>query len=230
MRRAVILASATGCPLYIVHITISKGVEIIREAQERGLPVIGETCPQYLTLDRNYDRVLGKVNPPLREAADGERLWEGLREGVLSTLGSDHAPTSRRHKQEFWKAIVGMPGIETLLPVVLSEGVNRGRLSLEKVVEVCCYWPARIFSLYPRKGLIEVGADADLVVLDLEKEVKVHADLLHQGSDFSPYEGRMIKGWPVLTLLRGEVVMENGEVCGEAGFGKFIPRPVPSPS
>lgn len=225
MRRAIILADAAGCPLYIVHITIKEGVDIVREARAGGKKVIGETCPQYLTLTKDFDPVIGKINPPLRESADSQRLWEGLAEGILSTIGSDHAPTSLRHKEDLWSAVVGMPGIETSLPALLSEGVNQGRLSLERLVEVSSTLPARTFGLYPKKGALEVGSDADITLVDLEETRVVNAKKnLHQGSDFSPFDGKTLKGWPVLTLLRGKVVMEGGEVTAEPGTGQFIPR------
>ena len=227
MNRAVVLAEAAGCTLYIVHITIRNGVRIVREAQARGIRVIGETCPQYLTLTKDFDPVIGKINPPLREAGDSSALWEGLSEGVLSTVGSDHAPTSLRHKEDFWSAIVGMPGIETSLPALLSEGVNKGRLTLERVAEATACQPARIFGLYPKKGVLAVGSDADIAIVDLEKAVVVDAHKnLHQGSDYSPFDGHTLKGWPVQTVLRGQVVMEEGEVTATPGTGRFIPRAI----
>ena len=146
---------------------------------------------------------------------------------MLSTVGSDHAPTSLRHKEDFWSAIVGMPGIETSLPALLSEGVNKGRLTLERVVEATACQPARIFGLYPRKGVLAVGSDADIAIVDLDKAVVVDANKnLHQGSDYSPFDGKTLKGWPVQTLLRGQVVMEEGEVTATPGTGQFIPRSI----
>ncbi len=213
MNRAVVLADAADCSLYIVHITIKNGVEIVQRALAEGKQVIGETCPQYLTLTKNFDPVVGKINPPLRESEDSNALWEGLSTGVLSTVGSDHAPTSLRHKKDIWSATVGMPGIETSLPALLSEGVNKGRMTLERLVEVTAFQPARIFGLYPKKGILAVGADADITVIDLEKTVVVDANKnLHQGSDYSPFDGETLKGWPVLTVLRGQVAMEEDEV------------------
>lgn len=230
MNRAILLADAARCPLYIVHITIKEGVGIVREARARGRRVLGETCPQYLTLTRDFDPVIGKINPPLRESADSQALWAGLAEGALSTIGSDHAPTSLRHKEDLWSAIVGMPGIETSLPVLLSEGVNQRRLSLERLVEVTSLQPARIFGLYPKKGALEAGLDADIVLVDLEEARVVDAKKnLHQGSDYSPYDGTRLKGWPVLTVLRGKVVMEGGEVTAKPGEGRFIPRSLGGP-
>ena len=225
MGRAIALATAAGCPLYIVHITIAEGVEIVRDARARGRLVTGETCPQYLTLTKDSDPVRCKINPPLRETRDSEALWAGLAKGTLSTLGSDHAPTSLRHKQDLWSATVGVPGVETALPLLLSEGVARGRISLERLVELTSFGPARAFGLYPRKGALEVGSDADVVVVDLDETRVVDARTnLHQGSDYSPYDGMRVQGWPVVTVLRGRVVMEGGEVTAQPGAGRFIPR------
>lgn len=225
MNRAIILADAARCPLYIVHITIKEGVSIIREARAQEKQVIGETCPQYLTLTKDFDPVIGKINPPLREGADSDTLWEGLAEGVLSSIGSDHAPTSLRHKEDLWSATVGMPGIETSLPVLLSQGVNQGKISLERLVEATSFQPARIFGLYPKKGTLQVGSDADIAIVDLAETRVVQATKnLHQGSDFSPYDGETLQGWPVLTILRGKIVMEGGEVTAEPATGRFLPR------
>jgi dihydropyrimidinase len=142
----------------------------------------------------------------------------------MDTIGSDHAPCAKKHKKNFWTATVGMPGIQTLLPVLLSEGVNKNRISINKVAEICSFNVANIFGLLPRKGNIEVGADADLVILDLEKKFIVHADELYHISDFSPFEGKELTGCPVLTIIRGNVVVENNEIVTEPGRSTFIPR------
>lgn len=226
MGRAIVLAAAASCPLYIVHITIKEGATIVRDARARGRDVTGETCPQYLTLTKDTDPVRAKINPPLREPADQEALWAGLADGTLSTVGSDHAATSLRHKQDLWSATVGVPGVETALPILLSEGVNKGRIPLERLVEVTSLLPARTFGLYPRKGTLQIGSDADVVLVDLEETRTVDANDLHQGSDYSPYEGMRLRGWPVLTLLRGRVVYEDGEIVATPGYGRFVPRQV----
>ncbi len=235
VRRIACFSEVTGCPVYFVHVSSKEGAAAIREARGRGVPVTGETCPQYLTLTAGeVDRILGKVNPPIRrEREHGEALWEALAGGGLQCIGSDHAPCARKHKRDFWEAVVGVAGIQTVLPVLLSEGVNRGKISINRLVEVTSANPARTFGLYPDKGAIEVGAWADLVILDLEKTAVVRAEDLHHISDFSLYEGRQLTGWPALTMLRGQVVMEDGEVTGKPGAGRFVPRalrpPVPPP-
>lgn len=217
-------AKITGCPVFVVHMSVKEGPDIIGKLRGEGVNIVAETCPQYLVCTKdNTDRVLGKVNPPLRTEEDNEGIWEGIRNGLVSNLGSDHAPCAKKHKEEFWSAVVGMAGIETMLPVMLSEGVNKGRISLEKLVEIACYNNAKQFALLPRKGTISVGSDADLVIVDLNKKVKVEAKNLHYISDFTPYEGWEITGWPVLTMVRGKVVMEEGTILGQTGYGNYIP-------
>ncbi|MCL5957716.1 MAG: amidohydrolase family protein, partial [Chloroflexi bacterium] len=168
-------------------------------------------------------RVLSKVNPPLRDREDNEALWEGLRSGVISCVGTDHAECATKHKQEFWSAIVGFSGVQTLLPVMLSEGVNKGRITLEKLVEVTSYNNARTFGLLPKKGTLDVGADADLVIVDLDKKATLSARDLYHLSDFCVYEGMEVKGGPVLTMVRGQVVMEDGEIVRKNPMGQFLP-------
>jgi dihydropyrimidinase len=190
------------------------------------LNITGETCPQYLTLTAgDVDRVLGKVNPPIRrEKEHGEALWRALNDGGLRCIGSDHAPCARKHKRELWEAVVGAAGIQTALPALLSEGVNRGRIDLRKLVEITSCNPAKTFGLWPERGAIEVGAKADLVVVDLDLKRTVRAKDLHHISDFSLYEGRELTGWPVTTILGGDVIVEDGEVVGKPGMGRFVPR------
>jgi D-hydantoinase len=226
IERIACFAEITGCPVYIVHVSSRQGAEAIKQARDRGVRMTGETCPQYLTLSAGeVDRVLGKVNPPIRrEREHGQALWKALEAGGLQCIGSDHAPCARKHKQDFWEAVVGVAGIQTVLPVLLSEGVNKNRISINKLVEVTSYNPAMLFGLYPQKGAIEAGSDADLVILDLSKKATVRAKDLYHISDFSLFEGRELTGWPVLTMVRGKVVFEDGEVTGKPGTGRFVPR------
>jgi len=228
IHRVICFARDTRCPVYIVHISTGEGAEAVKRAKEEGLDIRGETCPQYLTLAAwDVDRILGKVNPPIRRNREHQkRLWELINHGVLDCIGSDHAPCSKKHKTDFWNAYVGVAGIQTLLPVMLSEGVNGGRISINKLVEITSYNTARIFGMFPQKGTIEVGSDADLVLIDMEKKTTVHAKHLHHISDFSLFEGKELKGWPVLTMVRGSVVMEEGEVTTKRGGGRYIQRPV----
>lgn len=223
MRRCIYLANITGCPLYIVHLTIKEGVDLVAKVKDEGRKVMVETCVQYLTLNTsNTDKVLCKANPPMRDKEDNERLWEGIRNGAISVVATDHAPVPRELKTSLWDALPGIPGVETFLPLMLSEGVSKGRISLEKMVEVCCYNPARIFGLFPHKGWISIGSDADLAVIDLNKEDVVNEGTLYSASHFSPFAGWKLKGWPILVMLRGKVVAENRKVIGEPGFGRYI--------
>jgi dihydropyrimidinase len=226
IRMVACFSEVTGCPVYIVHVSSREGAAEIKQAADRGVRITGETCPQYLTLTAGeIDRVLGKVNPPIRrEKEHGEALWRALNTGGLKCIGSDHAPCATKHKREFWEAVVGVAGIQTVLPVLLSEGVNEGRIDIHRLVEITSYNPARTFGLWPDKGAIEIGASADLVILDMEKKRTVRAKDLHHISDFSLYEGRELTGWPVTTILRGEVIVEDGEVVGKPGMGRYIPR------
>lgn len=222
IRRVAFFSELTGCPSYIVHMSVKEGPEEIRQARARGIDIVGETCPQYLTLTKkNTDRILGKVNPPLRDTEDNEALWAGLNNGSLSCLGSDHAPCAKKHKKEFWSAVVGFAGVQTTLPVMLTEGVAAGRITLDKLAEINRN-NARIFGLSPRKGEIAVGADADLVIVDMQKEFTIKASELQHISDFTPYEGKKVKGLPAITLVRGSIIWKDGKICGSPK-GKFVP-------
>jgi D-hydantoinase len=222
------LAKMAGCPLYIVHVSIREGGDLIRRARAEGVRVWAETCPQYLTLTRfDTDKVWGKINPPLRGKEDVERLWHELGNGTIDCIGSDHCPLSPAEKEDLWKAKPGMPGVETTLPLMLNAGVAAGRMSIERLVAVCCENPARIFGLYPRKGTLQVGSDADVVVVDLEREETLDVKRMHDVYDYSAYDGWRVRGWPIMTMVRGEVVMEDGAIVGQPGHGKFLTTALP---
>jgi dihydropyrimidinase len=225
VHRVLTLAEAVGCPVYIVHLSTWEGLEEIRHFKRRYKKIFVETCPQYLSLTKEAPLGnLGKVNPPLRSSEDIGALWEGVSEGLIDTIGSDHCPFQKEDKQgKIWDARTGFPGSATLLPILLSEGVHKKKISLEKVAEIASLNPARIFNLFPRKGTIQVGSDADLCVLDLNLSKKVEPNMLQSCSDFSVYEGWTLRGWPSLTMVRGKIVMKNGQIVGEKGHGKFIP-------
>jgi dihydroorotase (multifunctional complex type) len=224
MRKCLYLAAVTGCPIYIVHMTIKEGVELVNKARAKGVNVVAETCVQYLTLNTaNADRVLCKVNPPIREPEDNHALWEALRDGTINIVATDHAPVPKALKNNFWDATVGIPCAEMFLPVMLSEGVNKGRISMEKLVDVCCYTPAKQFGLTPRKGTLSVGSDADLVIIDLDKEAEAPPEPVYSDADYCVFAGRQIKGWPIMSMLRGRIVARNGKVIAETGNGKYIP-------
>ena len=225
------LAGLADCPLYVVHVSIKEGGEIIRRARDAGVRVWAETCPQYLTLTRfDTDKVWGKINPPLRGKEDIDQLWLDIDNGTFDCIGSDHCPLSPEQKTDLWTANPGMPGIETMLPVLLDKGVGAGRMSLERLVQLCCENPARIFGIYPQKGLLQVGSDADIVIVDLEQGHTLDVGKMHDVYSYSAYDGWKIKGAPVLTMVRGEVIAENGEIVGEPGYGRFIAAALPPTS
>lgn len=226
VQRAIAIASLTKAPLYIVHVHHGASVDVIAKAKSEGIDVVAETCPHYLVLNRTAPfGSLGKINPPLTDKASSERLWQGIREGTISCMGSDHCSVTKEMKKGMWNgATPGVPGVASLLPLMLSEGVNKGRITLEKLVEVLCYNNARTFGLFPQKGTIQVGSDADLVIVDLDKKAKMTLNRDLGCYDYILYEGWEIKGWPVFTMLRGNVLVENGRLVAKPGIGKYIPR------
>ena len=226
VERAISLARKNSTPLYIVHVSNGASVDVIARAKAEGIDVIGETCPQYLTLSRSSSLgALCKIAPPLRDEPSQERLWQGIREGTIECIGSDHCSTTKEMKKNLWEGPPGAPGMGTLLPIMLSEGVNKGKITLEKLVEVCCFNNAKISGIYPQKGTLQVGSDADLVIIDLHKKVKLTPEQMHyEVADYSPFEGWEVKGWPVLTMLRGRVIVEDGKFASTPGVGKYIPR------
>ena len=223
-----------GGPLYIVHVSAGESVERIRAAKKKGDFVYGETCPQYLVLDDHYyeddDEGLKYIlSPPLRKKQDQEKIWEGLRDGTLSVVATDHCSfdfhgDKQKGKVDFTKCPNGAPGVETRIPILFSEGVSAGRLDLQTFVQVISTNPARLFGMYPQKGVIAPGSDADLVFIDPEMEVTITHDILHENVDHTPYEGFKVKGWPVQTMIRGQVVVKDGELQVQPGFGRFIRR------
>ncbi len=224
--RAIRMAEVTGCPLYIPHNTTLRALRHIRAAQEAGLPVFGETCPQYLTLTEEViaERgALAKIGPPIRTAEDRDALWRALAAGTLQTVASDHAPKRKDIHGDFLSQPFGSPQIETVLPLVYDGGVNRGRISVVRLVQVLCENPARIFGLYPQKGTIAVGSDADLVVFDPARPFTIRAENQHSNAGYTLYEGRTVLGWPEVSFQRGRRVLWYGEVVAEPGQARFLP-------
>ena len=231
--RVAALAQLAAVRLYIVHLSSRLGREEVEKARRRGTNVFAETCPQYLVLtDDVYDREDGRnfvMSPPLKKPSDRAALWEGLGPGgVIETVGSDHCPFPSSQKDwgegDFTKIPNGVPGTEAIIPILYSEGVRKGRISMFDLVRVTSEAPSRHFGLAPSKGSISVGADADFVVLDPEKRVRMTVDALHSKIDYSIYDRITTEGYPVLTVSRGEKVMEDGEFVGKRGRGRFIPR------
>jgi len=224
-------AGVTGCPLYIVHTTTSESIQEIIKARAEGVKIYSQTGHHYLTLSHD----VWKINVPLRDEATIASLWEALVAGHIDCLGTDHVDwgmsRAQMDKRNVWETSSGFPSrVESYLPVMLSEGVHKGRVSLERLVELCCENPARIFGLYPKKGTITVGSDADLVIVDLDRSMTVNADMIHSSAGWSIWEGKELKGWPVMTILRGEVIMEWPEgaphavISAEKPSGRYVPR------
>lgn len=224
--RAIRMAEVMECPLYIVHNTTVRAIRHIREAQEAGMPVYAETCPQYLTLTQEIIEergALAKIGPPIRTAEDRAGLWDALAEGVIQVVATDHAPKHKDIHGDFLEQPFGSPQIETLLPLVYDGGVNTGRISTVRLVQVLCENPARIFGLYPKKGTIAIGSDADLVVFDPTREFTIRAENQHSKAGYTLYEGRTVLGWPEMSFQRGQRVLWQGEIVAEPGRGQFLP-------
>jgi len=241
--RAISLSQLVDVPILIVHVSGREAIEQIRWARAQGLPVFAETCPQYLFLtaedlglDDSYHGAKCVCSPPPRDKANQQVIWDGLTDGLFTVFSSDHAPFRYEDPQgkkpggqevPFRHIPNGIPGLETRLPLLYSEGVLAGRITLQKFVELTATNPAKAYGLHPRKGTIAVGSDADLVVWD-EREVNVTNGRLHHAVDYSPYEGMQLKAWPGLTLSRGEVVWDGQQFTGRPGRGKFLPCGAPS--
>jgi dihydropyrimidinase len=227
------LAREASARIYIVHLSSRAGKAEVEKARREGTDVFAETCPHYLVLtDDVYGREDGRnfvMSPALKKARDRAALWEGLqRGGVIETVGSDHCPFPSAEKdwgeEDFTKIPNGVPGTEAIIPLLYSEGVRKGRISMFDLVRVTSAAPTRHFGLAPFKGSISVGSDADFVVIDPRKQVRMTADVMHSKIDYSIYDHIKTEGYPVLTVSRGEVVMEDGEFVGSRGRGRFIPR------
>jgi dihydropyrimidinase len=230
--KAASFARQFNSELYFVHIGSARALETILQQRTSGggkNSLYIETCPHYLTHSTDFDSILGKVVPPIRSKSDLYHLWSALRDGQIDTIGTDHVASRlsmKVGKGDIWSALAGFPGLATMIPVLLSNGVNKHRISLERVAEVTSYNTSKIFGLYPRKGTIQPGSDADLIIVDLALKKRVSPQLLKSYSDYTIYDGWELKGWPVLTMVRGIVVMENGEVEKRGlGHGEFISRP-----
>ncbi|RMF82919.1 MAG: dihydropyrimidinase [Chloroflexi bacterium] len=231
--RVIDLATYVGVPVHIFHVGCSASVERIVAARARGLPVTGETCPQYLFLtDAAYDQpglegTFPVCAPPLRPEADRLAMWDALKRDALQIVTTDHAPFTSEQKSrglhDFSKIPGGVPSIEMRFAAVYSGGVREGYFSLNRWVDVCCTTPATLCHL-DRKGHIAVGYDADLVIFDTEKTVTLSTDTLHEHCDWTPYAGLTIHGWPQTTISRGRVIVHDGAFFGERGQGRFIER------
>jgi dihydropyrimidinase len=232
MVMAAYMARATGCPLYLVHMSSKEAAQEVRRILPEGGQIFVETTPHYLSLTIHSDcGLLAKVNPPVRTEADVEALWDAVKDGTVDTVGNDHSARFRSEKGgDVWCAGAAFPGVGTMLSILLHEGYHRRGVPLQRIAEISSYNTARIFNLSPRKGTIAVGSDADLALVDLDAERVVEAAYLQSRADFSPWEGLTLKGWAVRTLVRGRTVMLDGEIVGEEGYGTYLERPVPAVS
>jgi dihydropyrimidinase len=234
-RMARLSEAAGGALLYVVHLSSAAGLEEVRKARARGLPVFAETCPQYLLLteERYHEPGLGGLkyvmSPPLRTAADTNALWEGLADGSIQTAATDHCPFTFARKKElgsrsFADCPNGAPGVETRIPLLFSEGVSAGRLTLKRFVEVTAEEPAKLMGMFPRKGALLPGSDADIAIIDPSKRVTLSAAALHSRVDYTPFEGMEVRGYPVMVMLRGKLIARDARHVGSAGDGVFLKR------
>ena len=232
IQRAVKWCEVTGGQLYIVHMSTAEGSDIVKDAQARGVPVLAETCAQYLVLDDSvFEREDGHLFaccPQLKKPADVARLWEGLQNGEVSVVSTDTCTFTREQKAmwegDWTKIPMGMPGLETLMPVVYTHGVLEGRIDIETMCRKLSTDPARIMGLYPRKGALQVGSDADIAIIHPDHKLTVDPSTMETNADWSPFEGWEMAGFARTTLSRGEVIVDKYKVVGEAGRGQWLPR------
>jgi dihydropyrimidinase len=235
VHRAIAIAEMAEAPVYIVHLSCADSLDQVREARDRGLPAFAETCPQYLFLSYdNYEEpgfngAKYVMTPPLREKWNQAELWKGLKTDDLQVISTDHCPFCMKEQKElgkddFSKIPNGAPGVEHRVPLIYNGGVVENRISLNRFVELTSTAAAKMFGLFPKKGTIAVGSDADIVIFDPEKEQTISASTHHMNVDYSAYEGKTIRGVVETVLSRGRVVIENGEYKGKAGDGQFLKR------
>ena len=236
--RTVKLAKLVEAPLYIVHLSCQEALAEVAAAREEGFPIMAETCPQYLLLsydnyeEEGFEGAKYVMSPPLRPKENQEPLWKALAKNQLQVTATDHCPFNFSGQKDmgrdfFGKIPNGVPGIELRLALLHHFGVNNGKFSLQKLVEITSTNPAKIFGMYPDKGTIAVGSDADIVIFDPTAQVTVSSDLLHENVDYTPYEGTKLTGYPAGTIAKGKVIVENGKFIGKIGDGKFLKRRSP---
>jgi dihydropyrimidinase len=232
IQRAITWAEVTGGRLYIVHMSTGEGADIVKAAQARGADVFAETCAQYLVLDDSlFDRPDGHLYaccPQIKKKKDQDRLWKGLNTGEVCVVSTDTCTFTREQKAlwkgDWTKIPMGLPGLETLLPLVYTRGVLEDRVPLTRLVEKCCTNPARIMGLYPRKGTIAVGSDADVVIIDPTKKITVDHKQMASGADWNPYDGWSLAGFAETTFCRGKKIVDNYQFVGVNGWGQWLPR------
>ena len=231
VKRALAMASVAGAPAYFVHLSSARAIDAIRRARGEGRDVLAETRPIYLYLTEDRfrepqgERYVGY--PPLRPQRDVDAIWEGLADGTIDVVATDHCCWTLQQKlsaDRFTRIRPGMSNLETLVPMLYSEGVAKQRISLQRMVELVATNPAKIFGLYPRKGAIVVGADADLVVFDPGRKVVIRSAEMHSRADYDPFEGFEVTGWPRETISHGEVIFANRKPDARTGRGQFLAR------
>jgi dihydropyrimidinase len=243
--RAIAMSELADVPILIVHVSGAEAIEQIRWARARGLRIYAETCPQYLFLteeDLNasgYEGAKCVCSPPPRDHANQRVVWNALTDGLFDVFSSDHAPfryDDAKGKKLGGREVAfrhipnGIPGLETRLPLLYSGGVAAGRIDVNRFVALTATTPAKMYGLYPRKGTIAVGSDADIAIWDPDREVVIANSRLHHNVDYTPYEGVEVRGWPVTTLSRGEVVCDDGQLAGAPGRGQFLKCALPAPA
>jgi len=237
--RAITLAEVVDVPLVIVHVSNGAAMEEIARGRSRGRSIVGETCPQYVMLTEkdlegmDWEGAKYVCSPPPRDASEHANIWRGITTGVFDLFSSDHCPflyadgtgkLNPRGRKDFRHIPNGIPGVETRLPILFSEGVSKGRIDLPRFVALTSTNHAKTYGLYPRKGTIAVGADADIAIWDPEREVTISHERLNDGCDYTPYEGVVVKGWPETVLLRGRVAVRDGTLVATPGTGAYLPR------
>jgi dihydropyrimidinase len=232
IQRAITWAEVTGGRLYVVHMSTAEGTDHVKAAQARGVDVYAETCAQYLVLDDSLfeqpDGHLFACCPQIKKKKDQERLWSGLRSGEVSVISTDTCTFSRAQKARWegdWTKIpMGLPGLETLVPIVFTHGVLAGRLTTAEFVAKCCTNPAKLMGLYPKKGTITPGSDADIAIIDPKKTLTVDCATMETNADWSPYQGWSLAGFAETTFSRGKKIVEDYKFVGESGWGRWLPR------
>jgi len=236
IQRAITWTEMTGGTLFVVHMSTGQGADLVKAAQQRGVKVFAETCAQYLTLDDSLfaaqDGHLYATCPQLKKKSDQQRLWKGLRDGEVCGVSTDTCSFTRKQKAMWkgdWTRIpMGMPGLETLLPVVYTTGVLKRRLTLQRFVQKVSTEPAKMMGLYPRKGSLDVGTDADIAIIHPKKRTKVDWRRMETNADWNPYQGWSLAGFAESTFCRGRQIVENYKFTGQNGYGQFIPRAKPA--
>ena len=225
-------ARDSNCTIYFAHIGSQNALEQISEERKNGTKIFVETCPHYLTLSHeNQEGYLAKVMPPIRSQSDVLSVWNAINQNSVNTIGTDHVANQIKLKLDgntVWDALAGFPGIGTLLPLMLSEGVNKNKITISQLVNLTSMNAAKIFGMYPTKGSLEINSDADITLIDLKKEQKVTTELFGGFSDYIVYDGWELKGWPVKTIVRGQIIAEDFQVIGRPGYGKLVPRKINS--